>query len=141
MALKFWNLDIPGLHGPLIFGAPELKVRRVQFFQVMGEAEIVGRPAGRSIMVRCLIHDGWEDQNEMQAFLDDLSTKIGVNDTLTESGNIEQEFDDVTFDGWEPIPLNGQEDPGPLYDIAGTLDQDGGWFIQLVLRFRQLRWK
>lgn len=138
MALKFWNLDIPGLHGPLIIGGPENTARRVKFFQVKGEAEVAGFPAGRTIMVRALVFDEFDTYQKLQDFLDDLSTKTGVNDKLTETGNTPKVLDYCTFEGWEPIPLNGQEDPGPLVDIAGTLD--GGWFIQILLRFRQLRW-
>lgn len=144
MSLKFDGLDIPGLFGQVVFGAPEITTRPVKFFQVKGEGEVVGEVGGRWIAVRVLLYGGFTTQAKLEAKLKDLSKKVGVNGTLDAESDgegdnsLNYQLDYCTFHGWEPIPLNGQEDPGPLPDIAGTLD--GGWFYHILLRFRQLRW-
>lgn len=141
MSLVFDGTDIPGLHGPLVFGSPENVRRPVKFFQVRGEGEIAGEVAGRSIMVRVLLNDDYDTQAKLDAKIKELNELVGTNSTLEEEGNLERDLDYCTFEGWEPIPLQGQEDPGPLPDIAGSLGTANCWFIQIVLRFRQLRWK
>jgi hypothetical protein len=145
MSLVFDGTDIPGLHGAPVFGSWEVKRREVQFFQIRGAGEIAGEYGPRTISVLVLLHDNYDTVAKLLTKLDELSDLIGINSTLEEEGNIEREFDYCTFLGWEPVPLNGQESPGPLYNIAGTLDVDqdddpvGGWFQQIMLHFRQLR--
>jgi hypothetical protein len=143
MSLKFGRNEIPGIHGPLVFGSWEVSRREAKFFQVRGVAEVAGERGARSIAVRHLLHDGYVTEAKLQAVLEAFSDLVGTNDTLQEESDIdggpERKLNYCTFEGWEPIPLNGQEDPGPLYDIAGTLDTNGGWFRWIVLRWRQLR--
>lgn len=143
MSLKFGRTDIPGIHGPLVFGSWEVARREVKFFQIRGVAEVAGESGARSIAVRVLYHDDFVTEDRLDLKMDVLSGLVGTNATLTYRSDInggpDRDLDYCTFEGWEPIPLNGQEDPGPIYDIAGTLDSNGGWFRWIVLRFRQLR--
>lgn len=147
MALNFDGLDIPGVHGPLNIGGPELVARRFKVFQIRGEGEIRGKPGGRSFSVRALIYGKFTGAKpgKLLAFLEKLELKIGVNGTLDETGNVERTLDYCTFDGWEPIPNEGQQEPGPLFDVAGALEQKSngtpiyGWFAYTLLHFRQLR--
>lgn len=149
MALKFDGTEIPGEHGPIVRGAPEVRVRPVQVFQLAGEGQIVGKPAGRNLSVRVLLHKKYEGEtpDKLLEMLATLDGKIGTNGTLEETGNVPQKFNYCTFMGWEPIPEQGQSEPGPLKDIAGTLDADNdgqpiyGWFQLILLHFRQLRTK
>jgi hypothetical protein len=141
MSLKFDGTDIPGLHGAPVFGSPEVKRRELAFFQVKGAAEIAGEVGARTISILVLLHDSYDTFAKLETKLAELNDLVGINSTLEEEGNIERDFDYCTFLGWEPVPLQGQESPGPLTDIAGTLDAAGCWFQQIVLHFRQLRWK
>jgi hypothetical protein len=141
MSLKFGRTDIPGIHGNLVFGSWEVSRREIKFHQIRGVAEISGAFGARSIAVRALIHDEYVTEAKLHEKMEALAELTGTNGSLREESDIDggptRNLDYCTFEGWEPIPLNGQEDPGPLYDIAGTLD--GGWYRWVVLRFRQLR--
>lgn len=135
MALKF-KIDIPGNHGAIVRGSPEFRARRVNFWKVKGVGEIVNLNGGRMLTVRCILFDEWDEVDDLLEFLGKLDDLVNHNDTLEETGNIQQEFENVTFEGYEMLPLEGQQEPGPLQDIAGTVDD--GWFIQIVLHFYQL---
>ncbi len=148
MTIQFKTLSLPGSHGPIIVGGPEIHVRRVKFWDLKGEAEIAGRSGGRNIMVTLLLHDAFT-QDRLIKKLDTIDTFIDDNGTLEETGNVSRKFKRCTFDGYEPIPFGGQDEPGMLQDVAATLRDDfgarelvggveGGWFIHLLLRFRQL---
>jgi hypothetical protein len=149
MSLKFGSFEIPGTHGPLVLPSPELKVRRFQIYRLLGEGEIVGKRGGRTLQIQVLLHDSWEQPEELDEWKLLLEEQIGVNDTLKKEisytldgrqTTAEQRLDFCTFEGYEPDP----ETPGPLPDVAGMLDSDNGqpiygWFQIIWLRFRQLR--
>lgn len=148
MALKFNGRVISGSHGPLVVGAPEQHVRRVKYWDLPGEAEIVGRPGGRTITVEILLHDSYSQQQLINE-LGTLDLTVGKHGTLKETGNVSRTFKAVTFDGYTPVPFGGQADSSMLQDVAATLRDDngvvetqgsgaGGWFQAAVLHFRQL---
>lgn len=146
MALKFKGTSIKGSHGPLVVGGPALKVRRVGYWDVRGEGEIVGRQSGRPISCLIILHDGYTRLDRLLTALAELADLIGEHGRLEETGNLVRTFDNVTFEGYDPIPLEGQDQPGPLKDLgvltrqAGNkTEPDNGWFAQYLLRFYQLR--
>ena len=147
--LKFNGRVYSGSHGALVVGSPEQHVRRVKYWDLPGEAEIVGRPGGRNITVDLLLHDTYT-QDQLVSELSNMDDRIGTNGTLKESGNVSRTYKNCTFDGYEIIPFGGQDSPGMLQDVAGTLRDDdgdleldgqnnGGWFIAVRLMFRQLQ--
>lgn len=143
MAIVFGDL-IPGSHGPIMVGGCEPALRRVRFWQVRGEGEIVGKNGGRSLMVAIILHDNWTSVNDLVTFKRTLNGLVGKNDTLEELGNVTQSFKDCTFEGFEALALPGQDFPGPLPPEGNFLldansgARDTGWFEQVLLRFRQL---
>ena len=148
MALTFNGKSIPGSHGSLVFSSPEPQLRRVRFWDLKGEGEIAGENGGRPIVVEHILHEGYTSHIDLTVALNDLNKLVGVNaqlkaDTGSGSGRILQSFNSTTFEGYEFRALEGQPTPGPLQDVAGTLfdddgNADGGWFVGLTLRFRQL---
>jgi hypothetical protein len=90
------------------------------------------------------LHNKCAKPKDLITELNKLKGYQGVNGVLQEiSGAINQKQFNCTFRGWEPALLPGQRDPGMLKDLAGTLRDDngvadGGWFITLMLQFRQL---
>ena len=143
MAIKFKGSTIPGTHGPLVFRSPDQQVRRMKFWDVKGEGEIFGEAGGRDISIEITIHKKFPTVAKLLDQLEDLDDLVGEHGTLEETGNVQQKFKNCTFDGWEPVPLPGQPNTSPLQDVAGTLrtptnKPDGGWFQNVLLRFRQL---
>ena len=145
MALKFNGDSIDGTHGPIYRPSPEPNLRRVRFAFLKGEGEIRGSSHGRTLMCRIILHKAYTGTkpDKLLKALDKLDKAIGTHGTLKESGNIEQEFENCTFEGYEPMPLEGQEESGPLKDSFGGLrtangTADNGWWICVLLRFRQL---
>jgi hypothetical protein len=140
--LKFDNLWLADTHGPLIVGGVDVPIRPVKYWDVVGEGEIVGRQGGRPIVCTIIVHDGFTTFAKFQKQIDKMRKKQGANGVLEESGDLKQKFSDVTFHGYEPIPLGGQDEPGPLLDVGalrranGSLDN--GYFAAYMLRFRQL---
>ena len=152
MALLFKSKAIPGSHGPIIVGSPELHARRVKYWEVQGEGEVIGESGGRSLSVEITLHDQYTGNTPAKLFkyLDKLDALVGQHGTLTETPDdnggligVSQDFKNCTFEGREPAALPGQVAPGPLKDVAGTLVDDAGtpdlgWFITVILHFRQL---
>lgn len=142
MTIKFDNLWLADTHGPLVVGSPEVPIRRVKYWDVVGEGEVVGRPGGRPITCLILVNNGFTTLRKFQEQIGSMESKIGINGTLAETGDLSRKFKFVTFDGFDPVPLGGQEEPGPLLDV-GVLTRssgapDNGYFAQYLLRFRQL---
>lgn len=141
--LTFAGKEIPGSHGPIIYASPELAVTELQFWESDGIAEIVGGQGGRWLTVRHTLHNRCQQPKDLTKELNKLKSYQGTVGDLKETGTIEQTFKNCSFRGWEPDILPGQRDPGPLKDVAGTLlddegNADGGWFITILLQFRQL---
>lgn len=129
MPLTFGDYQIPGINRAPAVGAPELEAIRTKFFGVAGESEILGAIGGRTLEYFYYFSKSDWEQEDLVTNLATLKTYVGTNATLTESGSVSETFADVTFDGFERV--------GPqLPDTAGTFL--GGWWIPLVLRFRQL---
>ena len=147
MALEFASKTIPGTHGPLVYGGPEPRLRRVSYWDIRGEGEIFGQHGGRWISVVLLLHDGWTTLSNFEKARQNLFDLIGRHGTLKETGTLAQTLANVTLESVEPIPLDGQEQPGPIQDVgvltrlnsSGQEVADNGWFAQYHLRFRQLR--
>lgn len=149
MTLKFTGKTIPGTTLSFLYDAPSVPTRRMNYWDVIGEAEIVGKRVGRIITVQHVLHDEYSQYADLrQAFLA-LVQLIGEHGDLSlKTTAYGQQYNDVhshcTLDSAEKIPWPGQEDAQPLKDIAGTLyndngEADGGWFFLVLLRFRQLR--
>jgi hypothetical protein len=148
MAITFKGQAIRGSHGSLIFTSPDPQLKRSRYFDIKGEAEIAGESGGRPITIDHLLHFNCSNLGQLQTLLDKLDKLVGQHGLLrheTGSGASRQlqRFDDCTFEGYEFRALAGQQAPGPLQDVAGTLfDDDGnadeGWFAPLTLKFRQL---
>lgn len=148
MALKFNGLEIPGIHGPLVYTTQEPALRFSKFWDLHGEPVIAGRPSGRNIVCTILLFDQWtgNDPKKLLAFLDKLGEEVGEHGDLEEDEIIVQKLAKCTFLGFEPLPLDGQGEPGPLRDDAGTLwpqadfeDAEPQWWIHGLLRWRQAR--
>lgn len=148
MALTFTSQSIRGSHGPLIVGSPEPQLRRVHYFDIVGEAEIAGQSGGRQIFCEHILHGRFASFAALVKALAGLDSLVGVNGRLAHSSGIgttlqRQNFDETTFEGYEFRQLAGQTSPGPLRDLSGTLFDDNGiadsgWFVGLMLKFRQL---
>lgn len=147
--LGFKQKKIRGSTESLVYGAPEVMLRRVRYWGVAGEGEIAGQPGGRTIIVRHVLHDSYADPAALLTALEDLDDLVGAHGKLVYSSEPfgEEEHGEVlpncTFERYERIPLEGQLAPMPLKDFAGTLvkddgEPDEGWFVYLELRFRQL---
>lgn len=148
--LIFKSKIILGSHGPLLVGSPELHARRVKYWDVKGEGEIIGEPGGRPIAVEITLHGSYagDTPDELYDAKKALHKLIGEHGTLTEqpdsgSAGVRADYQNCTFEGYEPSALPGQYAPGPLKDVSGTLykadgEPDGGWFETVILHFRQL---
>jgi hypothetical protein len=147
--LKFSGRVISGSHGPAFVGSPEQHVRRVKYWDLVGEAEVVGKPGGRVVTYDILLHDGYTQQSLIDE-LEILDDTVGDHGTLKETGNVTRTFKFCTFDGYELLPFGGQENTSMLQDVALTLRDDngtvetqssgsGGWFQHVRLMFRQLK--
>jgi hypothetical protein len=148
MSLVFVNKPIPGTTESIITTSPDLPLRRVNYWDVRGEGEIIGKATGRNIIITHILHFEFS-YKDLQEFLnDELNFLVGRNGRLdyeaTVNGdNANVRYESVTMERWEPIPLAGQEYPCALKDISNTLfddegDADGGWFQYMTLYFRQL---
>jgi hypothetical protein len=141
--IKFDNLWLANTHGPLIVPSPEVQIRQVKYWDVVGEGEIVSRQGGRWISCTIIVHDGFTTLTKFMKQIEKMEAKVGVNGKLEETGDLKRTFKDVTMYPFEPIPLEGQAEPGPLLDVgaltraSGALDN--GYFAAYVLRFRQLQ--
>lgn len=143
--ITFDKLKIAEHHGPLIVGAPEVPIRRAKYWDVWGEGEVVGQQGGRNIFVSVLIHGGYTLKQFIKQ-IESLEGKLGVNGTLEETGDLVRTYKRCTLDTFEPMPLAGQEEPGPLPDCGvltytnsnGQQVLDNGYFAGYQLRFRQL---
>jgi|GEM_PF-2904498 hypothetical protein len=138
MTLKFDGKTIPGTSGPLQMGSPIGRVARATFAGVNGEAEIALGGAGRDIAIEHVLHDEYKSAKRVWAYLKKLDEwavwrTIG---TLKIDGDVPITEKECVFVGYQSIALPGQSRPGMLEDHAGTLD--GGWFITLLLQWRQL---
>ncbi len=97
--------------------------------------------------VLLLLHDGWDKFADFEKAVEQLEKDIGKHGTLKETGDLKREWKNVTFDGFDPLPLAGQEEPGPILDVGvltrvktnGDEEADEGYFAQYLLRFRQLK--
>lgn len=147
--LRFNGRTIPGSTESLIKGSPELSSRRlVRYWDVVGEAEVMGEQGGRQILVTHILHDGFANHSQLKSALVSLERLVGQHGTLTHTGTAQGDpfadvFQNVTFEGFMPIPLAGQEHPTELKDVTGTLfddsgNADNGWFQYMALSFRQL---
>ena len=147
--LTFKNNRIRGSTTAFNCGSPDIPLRRFNYWDVRGEAEIIGKQSGRSIIVQHLFFGNYQNWSRFEEALDELDAMIGVNAKLEFTTDVDgdayvRQFKNTTFDKWEPVALAGQSDPGPLKDIAGTLFEEGldepdeGWFLPMTLYFRQL---
>jgi hypothetical protein len=147
MTIKFDGTWFSDTHGPLIVGSPELQVHTGKYWQVRGEAVVIGQPGGRDIGCRMLIHNGYTRLKDFLSKISRLEKKQGKVGTLEETGNLAREFKDVLFLGFAPVPLDGQEEPGPLLDVGlltrvdskGNTFVDNGYFAAYFFHFRQLK--
>lgn len=149
MTLKIAGQTIPGTTLRFTYGGAAVPTRRMMYWDVIGEAEIVGKRGGREIQVDHVLHNGYSQYTDLRQALLELNNLIGSHGDLALRTTVYgQRFDNVqshcTFDMYEPIPWPGQDEPQPLKDLAGTLynendDADEGWFQLVSMRFRQLR--
>lgn len=148
--LKFASKTIPGSTESLVYSSPEVPLRRVKYWDVIGEGEIAGRRGGRAIVVTHLFHDQFPSVTKLQIALDELDRQVGKHGRLQYTATVHggdshvETLNNCTLERYEKIPVPGQEAAMPLKDFAGTLfdddgEADGGWFIYLMLYFRQLR--
>lgn len=141
--LKFAGKEIPGTTLSVVPDSPELRVRRVAYWDVAGEGEIVGAVGGRTFMVTHILHKRFSKLADFQKAVGNLESLIGEHGKLEEGGLLSRTFDDLTLDSVTPIPLDGQEFSSPLQDVGvltapGSAVIDGGWFQLFALKFRQL---
>jgi hypothetical protein len=144
--IEFSGKRLTHTHGPIVRGSSEVARRTVKYWGLKGEGEIVDEPGGRHLFVEIILHNGYTQKQLLKAIaeLDDL---VGKNGTLKESGEVAQEFKNVTFASFEPMPLQGQEQPGPIQDVGvltlrpDSTTLDNGWFQLFWLQFRQLKTK
>jgi hypothetical protein len=148
MPLEFNGKSIPGSTGQIAYGSPEQQLYRVKFYGLQGEVEIFGEAGGRSVFIPHILHNRFTAYRDLIRARDNLDNLCGQNGRLfysSGSGSALQQtsFSDTTLERWEMLAMPGQDSPGPLQDIAGTLFNDsgigdGGWFLPVVLHFRQL---
>ena len=143
MAIKFKDLNINGTHGPLRVGPPDVRTRRFSIFGVDGVAEIYGLNGGRVITVDIVLHDDFGTSKALIDYVNKVNKKLGDHGTLKETGTISQEFKDCTFESMTPVAFAGQEQPGPIKDVAGLMTdnanpQPNKWIARYMLRFFQL---
>ncbi|MDQ3288911.1 MAG: hypothetical protein M3Q42_11775 [Pseudomonadota bacterium] len=150
MSLKFASKTIPGTTETCVYGSPEFPLRRVTYWDVVGEAEIAGRRGGRALVITHLLHDGFAKPTDLQVALVDLDLLVGKHGSLLytatvhDGDDLDENLKHVTFERYERLPLPGQEAATFLKDFAGTLTDDNGvadegWFCYLALHFRQLK--
>ena len=145
--IKFKGRVYSGSHGPIVVGSPELKVRRVGYWDLVGEAEVIGKTGGRNVSIEITLHDAYT-QAQLISELNSIDSKVGQNGTLEESGNVTRKLKNCTFAGYEPIPFPGRQDSSMFQDVAMTMRDDngdretvngeGGWLQHVILHFRQL---
>jgi hypothetical protein len=147
MSLWFSDKWITDTHGPLVVPSPELPVRYAKYWAVRGEGAIVGEKGGRPILCTGIVHYQFtklKDFEKQISKIEDLQGQVG---TLEEAGELTRKYKNVLFEGFEPLPLGGQEEPGPLLDVgvltittsSGSVQADNGYFAGYFFRFRQLK--
>lgn len=131
MAIQFDYTPIPGVHGPILMGLPELQVTRTKFQGVRGTSEIMGETGGREIFTRHWLYGGTSTTALMMQLLRRLETMIGKNAALVITApGIPATFNHCTFLGFE------KEEPGILPDLTGQLG--GNYWCPGTLRWYQL---
>lgn len=142
MSLSFDGTAIPGTHGPVVEGPRELHTRRHFFWGVHGEIEIAGGVSGRTLSCQITLHNKWQQYATLQTELTRLEDATLTNGTIEVSGEnrYAASYPESTLEVVEWIALPGQNQPGPLVDVSGTLEDDAtiGWFLHINLRWRQL---
>lgn len=147
--IKFLGVEIPGPHTSLLPLPPTPVFRDTHFPGVNGLSQIFLGQSGRQIQCDIWLSDKtWQQAGPVKLFdeIDRLDSIVGENGRLEELGTMGRSFDECTFLGFFPTPLQGQAEPGPITDEAMTLfdygnnRQGGAWvqagkllWVQLVL--------
>ena len=148
MVLKFNGKTIPGTTEAFVYHGAPVQMRRVTYWDVVGEAEIVGERNGRDVMVTHILHDELENltdlKREFQNVIDLIGTHGDLLFTATAHGSpYVESLRFCTLDDVQKILWPGQEEVQPIKDLSNTLfdengEADGGWCFRLALKFRQL---
>lgn len=151
MTIEYNGEVIPGWHDEIVVGPPRVKSRVADFFGLDGVAEIRGGYGDRQLS--CMI---WlTDKTWVNPIPDQLYTKLNELDQLVNqdnadlimkltNGTVLRTFEGCTFHGFQPQQFEGQPDPSPVRDYAGTLHdyQDfattgGAWVLKGRLTWMQ----
>ncbi len=116
---------------------PDIQMLRKQYWDLAGVTEIVGKKGGRAISVQILLFKQYSDASKVLAALEGYQDLQGQNAHLVFAGTTARTYKNSTLDKVTPIAFPGQEQPGPLPDVAGTLD--GGWWMMAQFDFYQLQ--
>lgn len=136
MFTRIANRTIYGTVLPFTPAPRELHTTRTHYAGLAGVSEIQLATGARQHQVGMVIHKRYTRTQLQQAVQKlqqgfDGAGWIGTNGRLTiHSDALEHRFDNCTFEGF-------LAQTGLLPDIGGTLD--GGWFVEGVLLFTQLK--
>lgn len=130
MSFTFDGLEVACVNLHLQVAPPDLPVRRQRYWGLLGETEIRSLPAGRPIVLDCILRDNFATYAELAALLDRLDLLVGRHGNLSvldPVNGLNRYFGRATFHGFHP----GEDAfAGPKLDEAGTLG--GGWWVRGV---------
>lgn len=139
MSLLIARKIIPGQTNSIVPGQSVRQLRRGQFWDVVGEFEIVGEHGGRTVTIQHTLYDEYETYEACADFVDELQLLKGENGVAryTSEGDgdpVKANYPDCTVEAVEFMPFeNGQT---IIKDYGGMLD--GGYFCRLTFTLHQL---
>lgn len=154
--LRFMQHIIPGPHTTLLAQPPNLHLRESMFFGLRGVSVIMGQQTDREVSAEIwLTKREWVSPRAAELFaemkfLDLLVGEFGIlrEESVVASSpsfdGLPRTFPDCQFVGFTPLAIPGQQAPGPLRDVAGSLHnyaanaQSYAWLQYGRLVWRQL---
>lgn len=130
-------------HSHLALMGGELQAKRTYFWGLKHASEIVSQPTFWKAHANVWITDAtFTTRRSITDYLEELRLTIGDHGELIETlqdGKVSESWLEATFEGFEETVMPGHEVPGPIQDVAQTL-QSGAttWFTQGILRWTLL---
>lgn len=128
MTIEYAGTIIPGWHDEIVVSSPQFKSRIADFLGLNGVSEIRGGYSERTLYVTIWLTDrDWTNAipDQLYAKLNELDQMVNEENAtlkmLATTGGTVRTFEECTFHGFQPMPFQGQQDPSPVRDYAGTL--------------------
>lgn len=138
---KFAGTTFAGAACAPFVGPWEYQVLRKHYWDLKGTTEIVGQKSLRVISTKILLFAAYTSAAQVLAAVETYQDKlIGENAHLVFTTPYVATFKYCTLDRITPIAYPGQEEPGALPDISGTLTGTADrWWMFAQFDFTQIK--